>query len=1160
MSLTNLDILKKCLKRLKLELEVGEPTQADGSCFLNACIQNMELLACQGLWTEKIPEEEDFRRGVISFMDQNRKYWTTNSSHDDESFNKLLVDQAKSKAWTDMNGTFIEATCKMLGIELHVVRSSIPGPILPSGMAGPYIRINSPAPNEESRPIFYMGLLQDESMYNGHYQFLRPAMSQLRRGNSTKSPSPLKIKKGKLISKYLRSPTPKRVAKETHCKFCPISATRIDLELHLQGSPDCHRYYRRNYKIKGDSILPIIIKEFPCLFCLAVEKNWRITNHFKKSPNCLHQYLAKFNVSTLKDLQKKLELLRKQLRPSVVNRKLEMEKLKTKNDDKEEKKTEIQLLNDFRRQCTFSNVLLCIKCGANYCQQSKRIEAFEVDESLHSQDSELKQKRRFQKFHQCQDCSSSVGSGSCLIKFIRLESENKVLYAPLGQVGSSEHINPIVVESDLMKNITFLLPSNIESLKFFEVKSSKKQNVGIIYKLGVGFSEIYSIIYETEYSKYKNLKIFGDRYEGTISDEGTLTQADKVINDSSIVASDSWKRISYLNLTHRLEQLGAVSFVVTCEVPMHSSDILATIQVQLGKVITVDYVGDGSNEMMTQYYLHTNHGVDTDCSDNCVKVPLMEYLRDINFDFSLIKTKFLSAYLSSAQQKFSNIIKHFVKSQASMLHAENYYFQVFFKLDNSIEIKGLLWPEILNNLNTQIGMNRTLFDSDLKNELIGKIDATLMGTCHKDSIINYLKISNTQAEKLLNLILTSQHHVCAPDHKCDFPKIPLLSTQIIEWSPNYVVCKEFNNIIKRILMNIRGADLSSTTEEWLLKIFSSDYFVGDIIDDKILEIKTEGRTLSIEIDERLMQFFQVFVQKYRGFANSPLIAFYHYSASTGSPSEVGGVIVRRPILKDIYIVEYNVTILKAMGSQVEVTIKNGFDKSVAMQFQCTSHDPHWSTSLEIGDGISGTHEEVSAVEAMSLFDSKFLRSSTSNPVEFICATEKRKKFFKKVLSPTDKSLKMHQSGMSFEPQSTNIERFFLLSKKTSICLAEFVMFYDYTGSEESKNLYKFFKHQGVEIKDSERKCAYSNECFLPEFILLENQDVMKIRTNQKVISFPRCEVNSKEHMYQQVLLFSKDAKQRMTDADITSLFWQKDDPPVFDENGDMMTIIRRVKR
>ena len=150
--------------------------------------------------------------------------------------------------------------------------------------------------------------------------------------------------------------------------------------------------------------------------------------------------------------------------------------------------------------------------------------------------------------------------------------------------------------------------------------------------------------------------------------------------------------------------------------------------------------------------------------------------------------------------------------------------------------------------------------------------------------------------------------------------------------------------------------------------------------------------------------------------------------------------------------------------------------------------------------------------------------------------------------------------MSFEPQSTNIERFFLLSKKTSICLAEFVMFYDYTGSEESKNLYKFFKHQGVEIKDSERKCAYSNECFLPEFILLENQDVMKIRTNQKVISFPRCEVNSKEHMYQQVLLFSKDAKQRMTDADITSLFWQKDDPPVFDENGDMMTIIRRVKR
>ena len=108
-----------------------------------------------------------------------------------------------------------------------------------------------------------------------------------------------------------------------HCFFCSVTATRTDLETHLKHSSECARYYRRNYKVK--SILAIINKEFPCLFCPAKEKNWKISNHLKKNLNCLNQYLTKFGVSSLQQLQKKLELLRKQLRPSVVNRKLELQ-------------------------------------------------------------------------------------------------------------------------------------------------------------------------------------------------------------------------------------------------------------------------------------------------------------------------------------------------------------------------------------------------------------------------------------------------------------------------------------------------------------------------------------------------------------------------------------------------------------------------------------------------------------------------------------------------------------------------------------------------------------------------------------------------------------------------------------------------------------------
>ena len=94
------------------------------------------------------------------------------------------------------------------------------------------------------------------------------------------------------------------------------------------------------------------------------------------------------------------------------------------------------------------------------------------------------------------------------------------------------------------------------------------------------------------------------------------------------------------------------------------------------------------------------------------------------------------------------------------------------------------------------------------------------------------------------------------------------------------------------------------------------------------------------------------------------------------------------------------------------------------------------------------------MQAFILHDKKFVRSNTSNPVEFVCAVEKRKKFFKKVSSPTDKSFLVPQTGRSYEQQLTNIERFFIRSNSI---LAEFIMLYDFCGSEETKNFSKLFQ-------------------------------------------------------------------------------------------------------
>ena len=93
-------------------------------------------------------------------------------------------------------------------------------------------------------------------------------------------------------------------------------------------------------------------------------------------------------------------------------------------------------------------------------------------------------------------------------------------------------------------------------------------------------------------------------------------------------------------------------------------------------------------------------------------------------------------------------------------------------------------------------------------------------------------------------------------------------------------------------------------------------------------------------------------------------------------------------------------------------------------------------------------------EAFTLYDKKFARSNTSNPVEFVAAVEKRKKFFKKVRTPTDRSFLMPRTGLIFEEQLTNVERFFIRCTRVKITLSEFVLLYDFCGTDESKNFYK----------------------------------------------------------------------------------------------------------
>ena len=109
----------------------------------------------------------------------------------------------------------------------------------------------------------------------------------------------------------------------------------------------------------------------------------------------------------------------------------------------------------------------------------------------------------------------------------------------------------------------------------------------------------------------------------------TLRNAEKIISDSSIVGSVSWRNNNFRDYSHRVQQLGTVCVHVSAVIPMESNDVLASIQVQDGFVVNVNFIGNSYHEQETVYEVHC-HKSDSDCSADCSKVSLSQHLEDIN--------------------------------------------------------------------------------------------------------------------------------------------------------------------------------------------------------------------------------------------------------------------------------------------------------------------------------------------------------------------------------------------------------------------------------------------------------------------------------------------------------------------------------------------------
>ena len=83
---------------------------------------------------------------------------------------------------------------------------------------------------------------------------------------------------------------------------------------------------------------------------------------------------------------------------------------------------------------------------------------------------------------------------------------------------------------------------------------------------------------------------------------------------------------------------------------------------------------------------------------------------------------------------------------------------------------------------------------------------------------------------------------------------------------------------------------------------------------------------------------------------------------------------------------------------------------------------------------------------------------------------------------------------------------------------EFVVFYEYLGTDKSKLNFEVYSERLDKIEGSEQKCIINEEESLPKLLILSNGDVMNLRKRPKCLNYPNFS-DQVSRRYSEVLLF-----------------------------------------
>ena len=654
--------------------------------------------------------------------------------------------------------------------------------------------------------------------------------------------------------------------------------------------------------------------------------------------------------------------------------------------------------------------------------------------------------------------------------------------------------------------ITVLYPNSekvSQMLPNLRNSSDRIQIQKVLYS-GQDFDRIrISKMYQVQAKKYYSSSSF---YSGAILNyPDRIIRTEQLSNDSKVRGSEKYIMKIGSELEARMEQCGQFCLRVFSEIPLRNLETIATCLLQQNLVVTVSMKGDSSGRLQREYHVHTSHRSNTNCSEpDCQKVDLETYLNgDAQFDDRKLKNQYLPTYVLSCSKKLDEFVNCLVKCPKSSLFAKEYFFQLVYRLDSTICIEGVIWPECFQSFNKLLANNsfNEDIDKEAEKEFLLKVEEAVFCSSDTESISKDFNISSSKAQKIKSDIMKYQVHIprnenCSNccNEAVQLPSLAMILTKPLLTPQNSYSVRRFLEVFRTFLSDLGDYGKKTlSTIEWLRFIWE-EHVSDERIEENTFSLSIEGEKFIFFIDDYLKELMNKWPELM-------LLAPYHYCLTF---AETRQLIFKTKNLSDCFTHLYSQLFLGVLDTTIILQPIFGFQEFL------------WKKEVNHESYFLPGHKEISLAEAIALVDAHKTRFLSSRPVEFINTHPNAKMFFKKIGEETDVSYK--EGSENYEQHETMISRFFMRLNGTSMVLAELCSWYDYCGLKESSEIFPLYKNKLGHIEDSNETMLNDKE-FLPSYILSSNGDVMKKRKTMKILSFPTVTYLSYEYKYSKVILF-----------------------------------------